>query len=183
MEYWDIYDSARNKTDRTMVRGDGFREDAYHLVVHVCIFNKKGDCLIQQRQSTKEGWADYWDLTAGGAATKGDTSQKAAERELMEELGIEIDLTNIRPNLTVNFEKGFNDIYLVEKEVDLSKLSLQIEEVQDVRWASLDEIDQMIQSDEFIPYFPSFIHLLFESRRQYGLIREDREEKSNVALD
>lgn len=173
MEYWDIYDSARNKTDRTMVRGDEFSEGDYHLIVHVCIFNKMGDMLIQQRQSTKVGWPNRWDFTAGGSATKGDTSQTAAERELFEELGIKINLENIRPNLTVNFEHGFDDIYLIEKEVDLNELSLQAEEVQNVKWASLNEIERMLDSEEFIPYYSSFIHLLFDTRIQYGVTQNN----------
>ena len=49
MELWDVYDVVRNKTGRTMVRGETFAEGDYHLVVHVCIFNSKGEMLIQKR--------------------------------------------------------------------------------------------------------------------------------------
>lgn len=77
MEYWDIYDIERSRT-WTMVRGEPFREGDYHLVVHVCIFNRRGEMLIQQRQLFKEGWPDMWDLTVGGSATRGDTSQSGS---------------------------------------------------------------------------------------------------------
>lgn len=173
MEYWDTYTSERIKTGRTMVRGESFSEGEFHLIIHVCLFNKEGKMLIQQRQSDKVGWPNYWDLTAGGSATQGDTSQTAAQRELFEELGINIDLENIRPNLTVNFEKGFDDIYLVEKEITIDDLILQKEEVQSAKWATLEEIKEMILLGEFIPYHESFIELLFSCRNNYSVVNKE----------
>ncbi|WP_079428253.1 NUDIX hydrolase [Clostridium oryzae] len=171
MELWDIYDSARNKTNRTMIRGEAFNKGDYHMVIHICIFNSKGEMLIQQRQPFKEGWPDKWDITVGGSAVKDDTSQTAAERELMEELGIKINLQNIRPHLTINFDNGFDDVYLVQKDIDIASLTLQYEEVQSARWASKEEIFSMIDSGEFIPYYQSLIQLFFDSRNQYGCIQ------------
>lgn len=168
MELWDIYDVNRNKTGRTMVRGEAFAEGDYHLVVHVCIFNSKGEMLIQQRQPFKEGWPNMWDISVGGSAVQGDNSQTAAEREVLEELGITLDLQGVRPHFTVNFSKGFDDIYLIEKDIDLSELHLQYEEVQNAKWATKEEILQMIEKEEFIPYYPSLIHLLFDTRKKYG---------------
>ncbi len=172
MELWDLYDINRTKLSKTMFRGDLFEKDTYHLVVHVCIFNSKGEMLIQQRQTFKEGWPNMWDITVGGSATKGDTSQTAAERELFEEIGLKLNLQTLRPHITINFNNGFNDIYLVNKDVDMKELSLQYEEVQSVKWASNEEILSMIETGEFIPYFPSLISLLFEMRKQYGYIQE-----------
>ena len=42
-EVWDIYDENRIKTGRTMIRGNEIKNGDYHLVVHVCIFNSKGE--------------------------------------------------------------------------------------------------------------------------------------------
>ncbi|QHQ62009.1 NUDIX domain-containing protein [Anaerocolumna sedimenticola] len=168
MELWDVYDINRIKANKTMVRGESFEIGNYHLVIHVCIFNSEGNMLIQQRQPFKEGWPNMWDITAGGSATKGDTSQSAAERELFEEIGLRLDLKDIRPHITINFSNGFDDVYLLEKDVDISKLSLQYDEVQNVKWASKEEIFLMIERGEFIPYYPSLIQLLFDIRKQYG---------------
>ena len=107
MELWDIYDKDRVKTGKTMVRGSEFAPDSYHMVVHVCIFNSKGEMLIQQRQPFKEGFSNMWDITVGGSATMGDSSQTAAEREVQEEIGLKLDLQGVRPHLTINFDRGF----------------------------------------------------------------------------
>lgn len=168
MEFWDVYDRDRRKTGKTMMRGDAFEEGCYHMAVHICIFNSKGEMLIQQRQPFKEGWPDLWDITVGGSATKGDSSQDAVERELFEEIGLKLDLQEVRPHLTVNFDKGFDDIYLVEREVDLDSLTLQPEEVQRVKWASQEEIFRMIERGEFVPYYKALIQLLFAMRKSYG---------------
>lgn len=168
MEFWDVYDVDRKKTGRTWQRGTRLENGDYHLVIHVCIFNKDGQMLIQQRQPFKDGWANMWDITVGGSATVGDTSQQAAMRELEEEIGLKLDLSHIRPHLTVNFDEGFDDIYLVEAEVDLDSLTLQESEVQAVQWADEATILDMIRSGEFIPYHEGMIPLLFAMRGQWG---------------
>ena len=168
MELWDVYDKDRVKTGKTMVRGAAFEPDSYHMVVHACIFNNKGEMLIQQRQPFKEGFPNMWDITVGGSATMGDSSQTAAEREVSEEIGLKLDLQKVRPNLTINFDKGFDDVYLIEKEVDIDTLVLQESEVQRVKWATMDEIFALIDSGEFIPYYKSLIQLLFDMKGKYG---------------
>ena len=173
MELWDVYNRDREKTGRTAVRGSELEVGDYHLVIHVCIFNKAGQMLIQQRQSYKEGWPGLWDISVGGSAVKGENSQMAAEREVLEELGINLDLQSIRPKLTIQFERGFDDVYLVEKEVDLKDLKLQEEEVQDAKWVTKEEILQMIESEEFIPYYKNLIRLFFDMRNQYGCIQHE----------
>ena len=168
MEIWDVYNKDRIKTDKTMERGSTFADGAYHMVVHVCIFNTQGEMLIQQRQPFKEGWPNMWDVTVGGSATAGDSSQSAAERELFEEIGYQLNLNNIRPHLTVNFEVGFDDYYLVEVDIEIEKLKLQYEEVQRVKWASKDEILLMLEQGEFIPYYKNLLELLFDIRKKYS---------------
>lgn len=168
MEIWDVYDKDRIKTGETMVRGSKFKENTYHMVVHVCIFNLEGKMLIQQRQPFKEGWPNMWDITVGGSAILGDTSQLAAEREVYEEIGYKLSLDGIRPALTINFDRGFDDVYLIQQDIDISKLNLQYEEVKSVKWASKEEILSMIDEETFIPYHKSLIELLFFMRNSKG---------------
>lgn len=164
MELFDLYTAEREKTGKTMVRGEPTPEGYYRMVVHVCIFDGKGRMLIQQRQPFKRGWSNLWDITVGGSAVAGDSSRSAAERETMEELGLAIDLEGIRPTMTIYWEHGFDDYYVLTREVDLQDLRLQPEEVQAVRWAGKEEILRMIDDGTFIPYEKSQIELLFFRR-------------------
>lgn len=168
MELWDIYDENRIKTGRTMKRGEPMKSGDHHMVVHVCVFNSKGEMLIQQRQPFKEGWSNMWDITVGGSAVSGDSSRSAAEREVMEEIGLKIDLDGIRPVMTVNFDVGFDDFYVLTQDVDISALKLQYEEVQTVKWADMDEVKAMIDDGRFIPYHKGFIELLFHFKDHRG---------------
>jgi len=97
----------------------------------------------------------------GGSAISGDSSRSAAERETREELGLFLDLSAVRPSLTIHWENGFDDYYLLTRDVDIRSLHLQAEEVQAVCWASKEKILRMIDSGEFIPYEKSLIELLF----------------------
>ncbi|ADU29291.1 NUDIX hydrolase [Evansella cellulosilytica] len=168
MEIWDVYDKNRNITGKTMKRGEPFEKEAYHLVVHVCLFNENDEMLIQQRHPFKKGWPNMWDISVGGSAVAGDTSQQAAEREVLEELGYKINLRNVRPSLTINFEFGFDDYFLVDVNLPISELTLQPEEVQRVKWATKEEIMSMIEEGIFIPYHNSLIELLFDMRKHMG---------------
>ncbi|MCQ2456702.1 MAG: NUDIX domain-containing protein [Clostridia bacterium] len=168
MEILDLYNARREKTGKTAVRGEKIEEGSYHFVIHVCIFASDGRMLIQQRQKDKHGWPNMWDISVGGSAVSGEDPQDAASRELFEELGIKYDFTGIRPHLTVNFDVGFDDYFIIEKDVDLNETVLQPEEVQAVKWATRDEIRQMMADGIFIPYHPSLIELLFESVDHYG---------------
>ena len=164
MESWDAYDVDRIPTGKSVIRGEKHPEGLYHMVVHVAIFSTDGRLLIQQRCTQKATFPEKWDVTVGGSALSGETSQQAMRRELREELGLDVDFSNLRPRLTVNFEDGFDDYYIIVKDIELSSLVFQAEEVMDARWATLDEVMSMIGSGEFIPYMKSFIAFLFEMR-------------------
>ena len=168
MEIWDIYDKNRVKTDRTMVRGTPIASGDYHLVVHICIFNSRDEMLIQQRQSFKDSWSNQWDITVGGSAVSGDSSGTAATRELFEELGYRYDFTDIRPHFSINFERGFDDYYLLNADIALASLRLQPEEVQAVKWATRGEIHAMLEHGKFVPFLGSLIDLTFEMRSRYS---------------
>ena len=161
MEIWDLYDVDRKITDKKMVRGEKTPDGYYRLVVGICIFNSNGEMLIQKRQPFKQGWSGLWDITVGGAAIAGDDNRRAAEREVREELGLEISLAGIAPKVSFTFDTVFADFYLLNMDVDLDDLSLQYEEVEKVAWASRDEIHKMIDKKEFISYDKSIIDMMF----------------------
>ena len=163
MELWDVYNEERIRTGRTMVRGRQMKPGDYHLIVHIAIINSQGQMLIQRRQLTKKGWAGKWDISVGGCAMKGESSKQAAQRELQEELGIDLCFEEKRAAFTINFKEGFDDIYIFNGDYDLSELSLQENEVLAVKWVQSDEIMDMIDRDEFVPYPKSYIRLIFDT--------------------
>lgn len=101
-------------------------------------------------------------MTVGGSALLGENSRQAAHRELLEELGLDIDFTTLRPTFTHNFDEGFDDFYILVRDVDIHKLRLQPEEVKSVAWATADEVFRMMDEGRFIPFYKSFVQSLFD---------------------
>lgn len=159
-ELWDVYTKDRIKTGKTHRRGDKMKEGEYHLVIHVCIFNSKNELLVQQRQPFKKGWPNMWDVSVGGSAVAGDDSRQAAEREVLEELGLKLDLSGKRPSFTMNFSDGFDDYYIVKQDVDIEQLHLQKEEVKQVKWVNREEALHMQRAGIMVPYW--FLDKLFD---------------------
>lgn len=173
MELFDLYDASRKLTGETIVRGSKVPEGRYRLVVHICIFNSKGELLIQQRQPFKSGWSNMWDITVGGAVTAGESSQDGAHRELLEELGLDVDFHNAVPAFSATFQNGFDDIYILHMDVEPDTLHLQAEEVQAVKWAGKEEILSMIDAGSFIPYSKAFVDYLFFRSTHWGNFESD----------
>jgi isopentenyldiphosphate isomerase len=167
-EIIDLYDVDRQLTGKTANRGDALEEGTYRMVVHVCIFNSNGEMLIQRRADDIVRWPSYWDVSVGGGASAGDTSRQAAQRETAEELGLHIDFSNRRPVITVNFYDGFDDFYTVEQDILIEDLNLQSEEVAEIKWASQEEVEAMIDNGSFIPYQRDLIGYLFFAREGRG---------------
>ena len=161
MELFDLYDGDRIKTGETMERGTPLPKGLYRMVVHVCIFNSEGKMLIQQRQPFKRSWSGMWDFTVGGSSVTGDTSLTAAIREVSEEIGVQLAPDELRRVLTIQTECVFDDIYTVQKDLDETTLKLQPEEVAQVKWASAEEIKNMIREGVFIPYHEALTDLIF----------------------
>ena len=160
MEHFDLYDINRRFVGRQIRRGEKLPKDLYHIVVHLCIFNGQGQLLIQRRRDEKEGFPGLWDISLGGSALRGETSLDALKREAMEELGFAVQGDPV-PVMTMMFSEGFDDYYICRADVEPGRLTLQKEEVARVRWASLDEVLDLISDGRFIPYRPELIRLLW----------------------
>ena len=167
MELVDLYDENRVPLGRVVERYAKKAPGEYRVVVHVCIFNSLGQLLIQRRSPEKTVWPELWDVSIGGGVDAGETSRQGAEREVLEELGYDLNLTGLRPAMTVNFEGGFDDFFVVTRDLDIRDLRLQKEEVSDVRWVTLEETLAMLEDGQFIPYPPSFLQFLFEARGSF----------------
>lgn len=160
MEYLDIYDERRVPTGRTVPRGTKLNEGEYYLVVHMLIFRKDGKFLIQRRVPEKHSWPDMWDISLGGMAQAGDTSASAAEREAFEELGLKVSLQNTSPVFSFRADTVFDDYWMVQLDADDVQLTLQNEEVAEVRWVDREEWEQLIAERKVIPY--TFMHQIFD---------------------
>ncbi len=63
------------------------------IFVSVCILKKNNKILFTKRPS-KKYYGDYWEFP-GGKLEKNETFEEAIQRELAEELGIQIEINNL----------------------------------------------------------------------------------------
>lgn len=172
MEKFDLYDMNRNKTGLIINRGDKVPEGYYRLVVHVCIFNSEGKMLIQKRSANKKNWPNLWDISVGGCVSAFESSREAITREVKEEIGIDIDFSNIRPAMSFAFGEGFDDLYMVNMDIKLEDIKLQAEEVSEVKYASLEDIKELAKKNEFIKYQEHYLDFLFEINGYEDIFKE-----------
>ena len=59
-----------------------------HKVVHVLVFNRQGDILLQKRSQNKDVAPGRWDTSVGGHVGVGEDLISSSKREMHEELGI-----------------------------------------------------------------------------------------------
>lgn len=147
-EYWDLYDADRKPLGRTIKRGDAFADGEYYVCCEIWIQNSRGQLLMTQRHPDKKA-GGLWEFTGGGVLA-GETTKQAAVRELEEELGVQVDESELSLLEVYQHRNYFMDIFVVKKDMDLATLVLQPEEVVDTKWVSHEELLQMIEEKKVV---------------------------------
>lgn len=89
-EIFDVVD-ADDQVVRQATRQEVHEHNLMHRAVHILVFNKHRDCLLQKRSHLKDRHPNVWDSSAAGHVDAGEDYDTAARRELKEELGIDAD--------------------------------------------------------------------------------------------
>ncbi len=158
MELWDIYDSCKQPTGRTMKRNDWCLQDGeYHLTVLGVIARKDGRFLITKRVMTK-AWAPGWWEVSGGAAMAGETSEQAVRREVCEETGLNVNgwdggyMFSYKRENPGEGDNYFVDIYRFVGDFTEDDLAMQDKEIAGYMLATLEEIKAFAQEGIFLHY-------------------------------
>ena len=161
MEYRDLYDENKLITGEVIKKGDVVPRGRYYLTVVVWIENSKGDLLIQKRLPEKyHMWA-----TTGGHPKSGESSLEGMVTELKEELGINVDSKELKLFKTIKTEDDFVDLYYLKKNIDIKNIIVQKEEVEDVKWVTNEEIDELIKQGNFLSPHIDFYKYLLEFKK------------------
>ena len=139
----DLYDKDSNKTELTYLKGDPIPQGYYPMVVMIAIQNSNGKFLMQKRTPNKGG---DWGVT-GGHPKSGETPIEGIITEVKEELGI--DITN---NEIIEFNSGCDGtdcykMYFTKMDIDDNEFKIQEEELTEVKWFSMTELEDMVKNN------------------------------------
>lgn len=137
----DFYDKDSNCTELSYFKGDPIPKGFYPMVVMVCIQNRDGKFLMQKRVPEKGG---DWGVT-GGHPKSGETPLQGMITEIKEEIGVDVN-----PEELEVFSEGCDGVdcykmYYLKTNFDISDFVIQEEELTEVRWFSMQELESMVE--------------------------------------
>ena len=129
-----------------------------HPVVHLHVFNSRGELYLQRRPLWKDIQPGKWDTAVGGHVDLGESVEMALRREVREELG----MTEFTPETLTHyvFESATERELVFVHRTTYDGPVTPSDELDGGRFWSLDEIRENMGKGIFTPNFQSEVHRL-----------------------
>ncbi len=137
-----IHEHSGEPTGESLPRAEVLSKKMWCRTTNVYVLNRQGEVLCHQRSLNKERFPGAWSTHFGGHLGTGEDYQSNAIKELEEELGVKIPFTKVVPWRTIKYEsqKIWVREFMTVYDGDISILKFQKEEVEQLKWFSIDEI-------------------------------------------
>jgi isopentenyl-diphosphate Delta-isomerase len=161
-----------NETDQVigaMEKIEAHRKGLLHRAFSVFIFNSKGEMLLQQRARNKYHSADLWTNACCSHPAPGESTLKAAEQRLLEEMGFTTPLQKVfQFTYKTEFDNG-----LTENEYDHvfagtwdGLIAPQKDEVSDYCFKTMHEIQSSLLTHP--QKYTTWFHIAFPQIEQWA---------------
>ena len=144
MEMVDVYNERHEKLGYEKGRRN-LEKGEYRLSCFVWIINDKNEILVQQRLANAKKYPNMWETASGGAKV-GEDNILGALSEVQEELGISLKKEQLKYIGCFSRFNDFVEVFVTNINIDLNDIKMQENEVQSVKWVSVEEYSNMIQS-------------------------------------
>lgn len=131
-----------------------------HPVVHLHVFNSRGEVYLQKRPEWKDIQPGKWDTAVGGHVDYGETPEEALMREVREELGI-TDFVPERLGMYVFDSQRESELVYVNRTVYDGAVNSSADELAGGRFWALDEIRDALGKQILTPNFESEFQRFF----------------------
>lgn len=131
-----------------------------HPVVHLHVFNSKGEVYLQKRPEWKDIQPGKWDTAVGGHIDYGEKPEEALHREVGEELGIS-DFEPVAMGMYVFEGLRERELVYVNKTTYDGAVNPSKEELDGGRFWSIEEIKETIGKGVLTPNFESEFQRFF----------------------
>jgi 16S rRNA (adenine1518-N6/adenine1519-N6)-dimethyltransferase len=127
-----------------------------HRIVHVLVFNGKGEIFLQQRSAKKKFCPGHWSTSAEGHVQTGETYEKAAAREMKNALRVDLELTKILDSPYDHYKmRKFLEVF---RAVSEGPFDLNPDEAASGKWFSVADVREMVRKNELI--HPELAHII-----------------------
>ena len=158
-EIVEVLTEDGKRTGKTIEKSLAHKKEICHGISAVGLINNKGRLLIQKRSKTKKVEPDIWDLSGTGHIDVGETPEKAAIRELEEELGIVVNedelllIGTYLNKITLTEEVNLNHytyLFIVKKDIEINEIKKEKKEVSDVVYVDKKQFIKMVKDNLFV---------------------------------
>lgn len=146
-EYLELYNDSKIKTGIKFPRSkEKELPEGMHILISALIVKNFEHKIMLQLTSPEKG--SIYSLPSGHVLY-GENSLETIVREMDEEQGIKISKDEVKflGGRLAN-KIAFFDIYYLEKDYQKSEMKLQKEEVSDIIWLNMKEIDSLYEQNK-----------------------------------
>lgn len=143
-ELFDVV-NERNEVVGQLTRGEVHAKGLLHRAVHVFVLNSRGEVFLQKRSHLKDVSPLKWDSSAAGHLDVGESYAACAIRETKEEVGIEIQGTELAAQLPAgaHTDHEFVELHIARHNGPMKCLP---EEIACGEWFSPELITQWVRA-------------------------------------
>lgn len=174
-EFIDIVTNEGIPTGKYCPKSEIHSKGHYHNTVHIWFYTAKGQILLAQRSASKTICPLLWDVSVAGHVDAGESVEKAAMREVKEEINLDITVNELEkigvfecfqsyPNGIMDNE--FHYTFIVELHKDLNSLIPQEDEVEDLKLVTINEFSEILET------IGSHMHFVPSNKAYYQLVLE-----------
>jgi len=156
-EFVDVLTEEGEQTGEICYKTKAHQLGLWHASAQVWFVTSDNEVLLQKRALNKDTYPGLWDISVAGHLSAGDTPKQAAVREIKEEIGLQIEESQLcflkllkRSKIPkVGFlDNEFNFLFAVKQDIVIEDLKLQKEEVAEVKLISITDFKEQLKQNK-----------------------------------